>query len=144
MAAALRIGKVIGKNLENQQVWVTGHSLGGALAVLLAATLMETGIKVSGLYTFGAPRVGDEEFANRLNDELSDGAHWRVVNEEDLVPHLPPEMFFCHAGNRMLLLSDGTVNESKETWDEFKKHRLGLVRKSNGRRKLEDRGTTHA
>ena len=69
-AAALKIGEIIGRRRGSQEVWVTGHSLGGALAVLLAATLAESKIRVTGLYTFAAPRVGNKRFAARLNAYL--------------------------------------------------------------------------
>ena len=93
-AAALRIGEIVGRRREGRQVWVTGHSLGGALAVLLVATLLESEIPVTGLYTFAAPRVGDRKFARRLDQGLQGSAHWRVVNEGDLVPHVPPRCSF--------------------------------------------------
>ena len=43
----------------DQKLWLTGHSLGGALATLAAAHL--EGARVQGLYTYGCPRVGDDE-----------------------------------------------------------------------------------
>ena len=97
----------------------TGHSLGGALAVLLAATLLESSVPVKGLYTFGAPRVGKSDFAARLNEELTDAAHWRIVNRNDLVPHVPAQMFFSHAGNRMLLVDNADLDKSEDTWKGF-------------------------
>ena len=127
-AAALHIGEVIGRRRRKRhQVWLTGHSLGGALAVVLAATLIESGIPVRGLYTFGAPRVGDRRFAELLNDALKGRAHWRVANEGDLVPHVPPELFFSHAGNRMLLRKDEGPTPSKRTWRRFRKDIWGWI-----------------
>ena len=41
------------------------------------------------------------------------------MNENDLVPHLPPQMFFSHAGNRMLLLDNAEPNQSEDTWKGF-------------------------
>ena len=105
LASALKIGETIGRKRESQRVWVTGHSLGGALAVLLAATMRESNLPVHGLYTFGAQRVGDRSFAERLDRELGGAAHWRVVNEGDLVPHVPFEGFFTHAVRNMPTVS---------------------------------------
>jgi triacylglycerol lipase len=62
------------------RVWFTGHSLGGALA-----TLAHARAPGAGLVTFGAPRVGDREFAAAFP-----GRAWRVVNNNDFVPRLPP------------------------------------------------------
>lgn len=127
LAAALKIGETIGRTREGQRVWVTGHSLGGALAVLLAATMRESNLPVHGLYTFGAPRVGDKRFAERLNRELEGAANWRVVNEGDLVPHVPLELFFSHAGNRMLLLNRMTASRRESVWKRFKKDIWGWI-----------------
>ena len=139
-ATALKIGQIIGQKRQNQQVWVTGHSLGGALAVLLAATLLENHIPVHGLYTFGSPRVGDKSFAEHLNKQLKNKAHWRVVNEGDIVPHLPPEIFFCHAGNRKLLLSQMSTSTRSDTWNRFKRDIWGWIGTVIGDMKLQIAG----
>ncbi|MGD1854300.1 MAG: hypothetical protein ACFB2W_08605 [Leptolyngbyaceae cyanobacterium] len=68
---------------------ITGHSLGGALATMAAAALHENGVDVAGLYTFGQPRVGDLTFSRQLNANLS-GKVFRFVNNNDIVPHVPP------------------------------------------------------
>jgi hypothetical protein len=53
---------------RGKNIWVTGHSLGGANAMLTAARLhYHSGIHVSGVETFGAPRVGGDEFAFLVN-----------------------------------------------------------------------------
>ena len=62
-------------------VWLTGHSLGGALATMAAYRLP----RIAGIYTFGAPRVGNAGFAQALNGPL-----WRFCNELDIVPTIPP------------------------------------------------------
>ena len=139
-AAALKIGETIGRTREGHRVWVTGHSLGGALAVLLAATMRESKLPVDGLYTFGAPRVGDNSFAVRLNRELERAAHWRVVNEGDLVPHVPIEGFFSHAGNRMLLLDRMTTSRRESVWKRFKKDIWGWIGTAIGEVKLQIAG----
>jgi triacylglycerol lipase len=85
---------------RNRTVWITGHSLGGALAELCAAqaALVET-IPVQGVYTFGQPRVGNNAFAKALNDALGSRIH-RIVNDRDIVPRVPLfSMQFCHYGN---------------------------------------------
>lgn len=83
---------------------ITGHSLGGALATMAAASLHENGIQVAGLYTFGQPRVGDLSFSRQLNANLS-GKIFRFVNNNDIVPHVPPPFslqnpfrFYGHIG----------------------------------------------
>jgi len=74
--------------------WVTGHSLGGAMASLAAATIVKSGIKSGSnvvLYTFGQPRTGDKAFA-QAHDALG-MTQYRVTHAKDLVAHVPPENF---------------------------------------------------
>ena len=74
---------------NNQPVWITGHSLGAALGTLTAARLAISGYPIAPLYTHAAPRVGNTEFAEELFRLVSQ-RHFRFVNEEDIVPRLPP------------------------------------------------------
>ena len=70
-------------------LYITGHSLGGALATIAAAALSDNGIDVAGVYTFGQPRVGDRLFVSQLNSHIN-GKVFRFVNHNDIVPHVPP------------------------------------------------------
>src|SRR5262249_31161968 len=71
-------------DLGDKPLFVTGHSMGGALAVLSAYRLAKLGRPAVATYTFGAPRVGDRAFC--ADYELPT---YRVVNRLDLVPELP-------------------------------------------------------
>lgn len=72
-----------------QKLFVTGHSLGAALAKLTAADLIFNGAEPSKpvLYTFSGPRVGDGTFAAKFKAQGL--AAWRIFNTEDIVPTLP-------------------------------------------------------
>jgi triacylglycerol lipase len=98
-----------------KRIWVTGHSLGGALASLYAGMLFENGTDVYGVYTFGSPRPGNARFATELNKCLK-GPHYRIVNSGDVVPHVPPEPFFSHPGKRIILKSRGGRERTKGSW----------------------------
>ncbi len=63
-------------------VYLTGHSLGAAIATLAAALLPETR-----LVTFGSPRVGNVAFTSMFKSRMVD----RYVNCADVVAILPPE-----------------------------------------------------
>jgi pimeloyl-ACP methyl ester carboxylesterase len=70
------------------QTFITGHSLGGALAVL-AASILQGRQKIAAVYTFGQPRVGDLRFSMAFDAKLGN-VTFRYVNDRDIVPHLPP------------------------------------------------------
>jgi len=67
----------------------TGHSLGAALAALATAVCsFETHLPVSGLYTFGQPRIGQQDFCMALDYKVR-SRYFRFVNRHDLVPRVP-------------------------------------------------------
>jgi len=71
------------------QVWVTGHSMGGAMAVFCALDIrIRLKVPFVGLYTFGQPRVGNLPFASFIAHTLPNAL--RIVHQDDVVPHLPP------------------------------------------------------
>jgi len=72
-----------------QPIILTGHSLGGAQAVLSAARLAVLGFPVDSLYIYAVPRVGDDVYA-RFVSRLFPNRIYRFVNNEDIVPRLPP------------------------------------------------------
>jgi triacylglycerol lipase len=80
-----------------KKVWITGHSLGGALAVVCAYRLssMEN-LEIAGVMTFGQPKVGNPAFCKHMEVTLS-GRMVHFVNESDLVPRVPPS--FDHFGS---------------------------------------------
>jgi len=75
----------------DHQVIVTGHSLGGSLASIVAATLVKREIVPSSaiqVYTFGEPRTGDHAYAQLFNKLIP--TNYRIVHNNDLIPHSPP------------------------------------------------------
>lgn len=76
--------------------WFTGHSLGAALAVLAVAECDARlpDFDMHGLYTYGNPRVGDQDFVNFFDGVLArhDMGYFRFVNNGDIVTTVPPEV----------------------------------------------------
>jgi hypothetical protein len=68
---------------EQLPLYITGHSLGGALAVV--ATWYQSAQRLAACYTFGAPRVGDDGLMDWFKTPI-----YRVVNGPDPVPFVPP------------------------------------------------------
>ena len=89
------------------RTYITGHSLGGALAALLAIHMVEDGYKVDRVITFGQPKFTTTDGVDRLGFlSLT-----RVVDENDIVPMLPPTTIvnrvygvYEHAGPEIILL----------------------------------------
>lgn len=81
-------------------LYVTGHSLGGALAILAASIF-----SVKAVYTFGAPKTGDSVFADSLKNERI----YRFENDRDIITTVPPSAIpfdFCHVGVPFCLKDD--------------------------------------
>jgi len=75
-------------DVEPKNYYVTGHSLGAALAHLVSAALnIQFKIKAT-TYTMSGPRAGDSAFV-QAHDE-ADLVTWRIFNTEDIVPTVPP------------------------------------------------------
>ncbi|WP_309111386.1 PLAT/LH2 domain-containing protein [Saccharothrix sp.] len=99
-------------------LYVTGHSLGGALATICALDLAASpGVLLPRpiLHTFGAPRVGDHAFAGAVQDRVTG---YRIWNRQDVVTRLPARGYlpapdatrwasYEHAGTEGVLGSDG-------------------------------------
>jgi GTP-binding protein EngB required for normal cell division len=82
-----------------KQICLTGHSLGGALATLAAYRLINNFPFLS-VYTFGSPRVGDQDFKVRYKRNKI--PHFRFENRNDIIPHLPPHQQHRDSINKTL------------------------------------------
>ena len=74
---------------SSKQLFITGHSLGGALAVLCTLdTAVNTAYKDPVMYSFGSPRIGNPKFVQVYNEIIDNSV--RIVNTNDIVSLLPP------------------------------------------------------
>jgi len=91
------------------RLMLTGHSLGAALATVLAA-LLSDGARPIELVTFGSPRVGDEAMMASLHPVTIR----RYVNCTDAVALLPPPLIYSHARGLHYIDRDGVVHVGDE------------------------------
>lgn len=112
---------------QQQTLWLAGHSLGGALAVLATARLrLVEKLPLNGIYTIGQPRVGDSAFVQALSDGVSD-RHFRFVNNNDIVTRVPAWLYgYRHGGNRLYFDNQGTLLDSISWWRELIDGVLGV------------------
>lgn len=93
------IRKIIKQRIsEGREFYITGHSLGAALSNVYAYYLAadKTEIKVSGIYTYGQPIIGNSYFANCLDDLYQD-VSFRHVNNIDIITKIkPPASSYQH------------------------------------------------
>ncbi|MCP2258891.1 Lipase (class 3) [Streptoalloteichus tenebrarius] len=97
---------------QDQTIWFTGHSLGGALAMLAAARLYfeKPNLRADGIYTFGQPRTCDRLLAAAHNEAFA-ARMFRFVNNNDIVPQLPPEPAYHHVDAVRYIDSSGRLRE---------------------------------
>lgn len=107
---------------EGLPLYITGHSLGGALAVV--ATWYQSSQRLAACYTFGAPRVGDDQLQGRFKTPI-----YRIVNAADPVPFVPPSGIFLN-GLKVVVRLLGTFLNVFSVCDKL----LGfLIKKQNFR-----------
>jgi hypothetical protein len=73
---------------RDRPLWLTGHSLGGALALLAGWLFRRKFVPVHQIYTFGGPMIGNKTAVEAIDRELA-GRIFRYVNRPDPVPLLP-------------------------------------------------------
>lgn len=85
------------RSRKPKYLWITGHSLGGALALMCAYDLeTKQNLNIAGLMTYGQPRIGDKAFSDFMDDKLN-GRYVYFVNHDDVVPRLPQWLY--HSGS---------------------------------------------
>ena len=93
---------------KTYKVCVTGHSLGGADAVIVSWYLDYANFNVEECVTFGQPKVTDSHGIRTMRDKIK---LTRVVNETDVVPLVPPtgthRHRYAHSGTLIKLLDQG-------------------------------------
>lgn len=99
------------KNLTQLNLFVTGHSLGGAMAGVFSAFVNAGGLGLSipvnlKTYTFAAPKFANDALANNIDNTLTKaGFYYRVVNNLDSVPQIPPTIEWLNDLNNPAMIN---------------------------------------
>jgi triacylglycerol lipase len=100
---------------KRRPLLVAGHSLGGAIGVLIAKKLVEISVPVTAVYTFGAPRAGFRSYMLDYNAALGDRTY-RLVFGRDIVPAVPTAPY-RHVG-RYAFAASGRFSETVTTFPD--------------------------
>lgn len=93
---------------NNKSIWACGHSLGGAMATILAQRLeYKDGHDIDTLFTYGSPRAGGPLFSKWCDANLN---HQRFVNNNDVVPCVPSVLRWRHNGDCYYIKSTGKIS----------------------------------
>ena len=112
---------------DTRQLTVTGHSLGGGLAIIAAARLSDAGTPAASVYVYGCPRTGLSDFRDAYDAKLPD-ATFRIINHIDLVTRVPfLAQGYRAPGRRMYFDESHTFHPDAGAWQIAKddiKYRL--------------------
>lgn len=107
---------------KNKKIYICGHSLGGAGALLLSSLIQDAySPSTLRLYTYGMPRVGTHSFVSRYNPIV----HYRHVNNHDLVPQVPMRWMNTNPDNKCdSSLSWKYLSPLLYLWDSLKERTM--------------------
>ena len=106
--------------LRYKKVWFCGHSMGGAIATILASRLPS---RTASCYTYGCPRIGNKRWAKSQRF-----SNHRFVNNNDIVPKLPPTwLCYRHIGELHYINYYGNIRKLTP-WQKIKDQLRGRYR----------------
>jgi hypothetical protein len=103
---------------QTRSLWLTGHSLGAAIALLLAYQFPD---RVAGVYTFGCPCPGKQGFADAFNLLDLNDRTFRYVHGNDLIAKGLefPLSSYRHVGTPMILEAASRKNLVERIWNRI-------------------------
>lgn len=114
-AGAPRLADALLEAAGEQSLSITGHSLGAALATLLALEMAARLPRPPHVMTFASPLVGNKTFAGKYDELVPDS--WRVANRSDIVTALPPSLVgYTHVATEYPINSDHLTRHSWACW----------------------------
>ncbi|MEW6095634.1 MAG: lipase family protein [bacterium] len=103
-----------------KEIYLTGHSLGGALAIICALDIAWANIK--GIYTFGSPRIFNRKKVEMF-DNLYRNTSYRIANNCDIVTRIPTRISgYHHVAQLVYIDNDGKIHTGDNAygfWQTF-------------------------
>ncbi len=112
---------------KSAPLFLTGHSLGGAMATVAAAILSHRDIPFTSCYTFGQPRAMSKDTARLFNMECK-GRFFRFHNNNDIVTRVPARiMGYSHVGEYLYISEEKVIHKEPGFWFRFVDYVDGAV-----------------
>ena len=112
---------------KRRPVFITGHSLGGAMATVAAAKFLHEDRPFTSVYTFGQPRVMTRKTAQIFNTECK-SRFFRFHNNNDIVTRIPARiMGYSHVGTYFYITKDKECHQDIGYWFRFLDNVDGIV-----------------
>ena len=104
---------------NKRPLFITGHSLGGAMATIAAAKLIHVDKPFISVYTFGQPRALSRETAQVFNVECK-SRFFRFHNNNDIVTRVPARLMgYSHVGNYLYITEEKEIYREVGFWFKF-------------------------
>ncbi|MEW6609724.1 MAG: lipase family protein [bacterium] len=112
--------RIIVKDNIFKNIYITGHSLGGALATICTLNSLDLKMNLKGIYTFGAPRCFSKR-KSRIYDALYGDISYRIVNNCDIVTRIPTRMSdYHHVAQLVYIDNDGKLHYGDSAYGFWK------------------------
>ncbi|RDE19577.1 lipase family protein [Motiliproteus coralliicola] len=110
------------RDLQQQRrrpLFLTGHSLGGAMATVAAARMVHEDKPFTSVYTFGQPRVLTRSTARTFNNECK-SRYFRFHNNNDIVTRAPARLMgYSHIGSYLYISAEKEIHPEVGFWFKF-------------------------
>ncbi|MCL1080089.1 lipase family protein [Parashewanella spongiae] len=107
------------KKSKPRPLFLTGHSLGGAMATIAAAKFIHTDSPFTSVYTFGQPRAMTRNTSRIFNDECKT-RFFRFHNNNDIVTRIPTRsMGYSHVGTYLYISQEQEIHQELGFWMRF-------------------------
>tara|TARA_B100000470_G_scaffold44147_1_gene32253 strand:+ start:1137 stop:1958 length:822 start_codon:yes stop_codon:yes gene_type:complete len=119
---------------KQKPLFLTGHSLGGAMATIAAAILSHRDLPFTSCYTFGQPRAMNKETSRLFNMECKE-RFFRFHNNNDIVTRVPARvMGYSHVGQYFYISEEVEIHQEPGFWFKFIDYVDGAVSSVKARR----------